>query len=665
MSLGFRSTKGMSGSRGTEVPSPLETSAFTLRAFLLGCVFAFFVSAGSAYGTLYLQGSFMALGTSTVGAVFLLALLTGLVNPLLRLVHPRAGLNQQELLVIYIMMVMASPIPTLFCARFLSQITAPFYYATPENDWRNLIQPYIPHWLMPHDAEILSPFYEGGEQGQSIPWEAWVPTFLAWTPFVWALFLVMIASMVVLRKQWVENERLVYPLVQVPLAMTEQGGERERIPPFFKNPVMWAGFAVPFLWGTLHGLYNYFPDVFLIAEEIDMVRLIVPIFRDTSELHIKLRPNILGFFYFLKTEVAFSLWFFNLLFNIVRGIFGVLGITSSETLGGGHAVRDPILAHQSMGAMLVLFLGGLWTARKHLKEVFRKAFTGDSTVDDSGEILSYRTAVIVLITGNLVLVGWLWLAGMPLWVALSLICLAAVIIYGYTRVVAEGGLSDGSPPVVPAGILVSAVGSSVIGSQGLVILATTYFWTAGVRSFVMTSCANGLRLGEELGSGKRPLFWALVLGVVIALAGSIWVIMILSQEYGALNLRIWSERNAYDYMGNMIHSPKAPHLWGWINTGIGAVIMSGLMIARWRYVWWPLHPLGYPIGPIWIMTALWFNMFLAWLIKVLVLKYGGVGLYMKTRPFFFGMILGHISPGGFYLIIDHFTGMTGNVIFWG
>ena len=64
-------------------------------------------------------------------------------------------------------------------------------------------------------------------------------------------------------------------------------------------------------------------------------------------------------------------------------------------------------------------------------------------------------------------------------------------------------------------------------------MATTYFWTAGVRSFVMTSCANGLRLGEELGSGKRPLFWALVLGVVIALAGSIWVIMILSHEYGA------------------------------------------------------------------------------------------------------------------------------------
>ena len=52
-------------------------------------------------------------------------------------------------------------------------------------------------------------------------------------------------------------------------------------------------------------------------------------------------------------------------------------------------------------------------------------------------------------------------------------------------------------------------------------------------------------------------------------------------------------------------------------------------------------------------------------IKVLVLKYGGVKLNLKTRPFFMGMILGYFTPGGFYLIVDHFTGMTWNVIFWG
>ena len=656
---------GTSQRSGEDIPASRGSSGFTFRAFLLGAVFSFCVSAGSAYGTLYLQGSFMSLGTSTVGAIFLLSLLTGLLNPLLKLIHPRMSLNRQELLLIYIMMVMASPIPTLFASRFLAQITSPFYFATPENQWMELVQPYLPAWMVPRDLKIIDYFYQGGQKGQPIPWSGWASTFLVWTPFIWALFLVMISTMVILRRQWVENERLIYPLVQVPLAMTEQGDQNERIPPFYKNPVMWAGFSIPALWGTMHGLYNYFPDIFVFAQDVDMLHLIVPIFRNMSELQFKFRFNILGFFYFLKTEIAFSLWFFNLFANALRGIMGVLGIMSSETLRGGSAVNNPILAHQSMGGMLVLFLGGLWMARRHLKNVLRKAFLGDPEVDDSGEILSYRTAVILLIAGSVVLIGWLCIAGMPVWVTLAMFFLALTLIVGYTRVVAEGGLSDGSPPVGPAGILVSAVGSSIIGTNGLVILATTYFWSAGVRSFVMSSAAGGLKLGEELGKGKRPLFWAMILALVVGLLGSFWTIMTLSHEYGALNLQVWAERGAYDDMANLIRSPIGPHWWGWINTAIGAAVMLGLMLARWHYVWWPLHPLGYPIGPIWIMDHLWFNMFLAWFIKVIVLKYGGVQLYMKTRPFFMGLILGQLTPGGVYLIIDHFTDMVGNVIFWG
>ena len=40
-------------------------------------------------------------------------------------------------------------------------------------------------------------------------------------------------------------------------------------------------------------------------------------------------------------------------------------------------------------------------------------------------------------------------------------------------------------------------------------------------------------------------------------------------------------------------------------------------------------------------------------------------LYLRTRPFFLGIILGFVVPGGIYLIIDHFTGMVGNIIFYG
>ena len=597
------------------------------------------------------------------GAVFLLFVLTLILNPLLKLIHPRLGLNRGELLVVYIMMVMASPIPTLFVGKFLSAISYPYYYATPENEWRELIHPYIPDWLMVNSFDIVKKFYEGGGRNEPIPWAAWQPVFLAWLPFVWALFLVMISLMIIMRKQWVEHERLIYPLMQVSLAMTEQGRYGERVSPFFKNPVMWAGFALPALWGTLHGLYNYFPETIPIAKEIDPLHLRLPIFYGVADMYILLRFNIIGFFYFLKTEIAFSLWFFNLLAYVVRGILGILGITSPQTQSAGHGVHNLILAQQAMGAMLVLFFGGLWSARRHLRGVLRKAFLGDPDVDDSGEILSYRGAVIVLMASNVIMVGWLWLAGLPVLFGLAILFLGMVVLFGYSRVVAEGGLSDGEPPVVPAGILVSAVGSSVIGTQGLVVLATTFLWTTG-RNFVMVSCANSLRLGEELGGEKRALFWVILLALAVSLGAAIWMIMTLGHQYGAINLWIWGG-GEYSYAEKLIRTPMEPYAWSWINTAIGAAIMTLLMVARWLYVWWPLHPLGYAIGPIWIIDALWFNMFLAWLIKVVVLKYGGVGLYRRTRPFFMGMILGYFTPAGFYLIVDHFTGMTWNIIFWG
>ena len=641
-----------------------KESAFTPRALLLGGVFALFVAAGSTYATCYLRGSFMALGTSTVGAVFLLFLLTGLVNPLLKLIHPRLALNRRELLLIYIMMVMASPLASFFASGFATFVAVPYYFATPENEWRELIHPYLPDWLVVSQTRAMEGLYQGLEQGESIPWKIWLPVMLAWLPFLAALFVAMIATMALLRKQWVENERLIYPLTVVPLAMTEQGENGQRVSPFYKNPVMWIGFAIPAAWSTLHGLYNYFPEIFVMAQNVDMLHLEVPIFRNTSRLLFYFRFNILGFFYFLKTEIAFSLWFFNLVANALRGTFGVVGIMSSERVLRS-SIPNTILAYHSIGAMLVLFMGGLWAARKHLTAVFRKALTGASDVDDSGEILSYRAAVILLAVSSAVMGGWLWKIGMPLGIVLLLLFLAMVLIVGFTRVVAESGLSDASLPVIPAGVLVASVGSSAIGPQGLAALATTYVWSVGVRSFVMTSAANSLKLGEFLERNKRPLFWIMILALAVSLISGIWAFMELSHEYGALNLGRWSKKAGFDDMGNLLRTPLEVNPWGWINAAIGAAVMLLLMLARWHYIWWPLHPLGYPIGPIWIMDHLWFNMFLAWLIKVVVLRYGGVRLYRKTRPFFFGLILGQIATGGIFLIIDHFTGMTGNVIFWG
>ena len=73
---------------------------------------------------------------------------------------------------------------------------------------------------------------------------------------------------------------------------------------------------------------------------------------------------------------------------------------------------------------------------------------------------------------------------------------------------------------------------------------------------------------------------------------------------------------------------------------------------------------GYPIGAVWIMDVIWFSIFLAWLIKTVILKYGGPRLYRTFRPFFLGLILGQFVAAGMWLVIDYFTGTVGNIVFW-
>lgn len=702
-----------------------ESSGFTLKAFIVGTFLSFFLSIGAPYANMVIRGSYMALDFSTAGALFLFFAWVGIVNALLRYAGKSTGravglvavagaafflavllpysqgrttfethrsifllwvaclfvvvavgtllagmvgrslaLNRRELVVVYIMLICASAIPTMGLSEYLLPIIcAPFYYATPENDWANLIQPYIKDWMVPQDLDAIKHFYEGLPRGQEIPWGVWIRPLAAWGILVGALYLVMICMMVILRKQWVERERLIFPLIQLPQEMIQEPAHGSILPPFFRNPVMWIGFVIPILIGTLNALHNYYnfiPGINLVGS--------TPVFRRTVSLIFRWSFPMIGFSYLINLDIAFSLWFFNLVALSQRGIFNILGIASTEKLGIYGAADNPIQAHMGMGAMAVLVLFGLWVARSHLGDVLRKAFRGDREVDDSGELLSYRLAVLGLIGGLGVMTVWLYLSGLPLWATWIFLFGAFVLFVGLTRIVVEGGVAEGVASTISSSALVSGFGATALNPTGMTALAFTYVWAADIRTFVMASCANGLKLAQENLNRKRPLFWAIVLAIVVSLVSSIWMIIKMSYAYGGINLNSWffvgGPLAPFNYITDKLNSPHGVVWRGWAYTGLGAGIMALLMIVRQRLLWWPLHPLGFPIGAVWIMDQIWFSIFLAWLIKAIVLKYGGPKLYRSTRPFFLGMILGQFVCAGAWNLIDLFTGMTDNGIFW-
>jgi hypothetical protein len=644
---------------------PIAGSGVTWRSLLAGTLIALCISVGAPYGNMVLRGSYLALDFSTAGAIFLFFLFIFLIHTFLGLIHPSLAFRREELVVVYIMGIVGCSIPTMGLTEYLLPIISGVtYYATPENEWAQLVHPYVPAWMVPQDMEAVKYFYEGAPRGYPLPWETWVTPLLAWVPFILAIYFSMICIIVMLRRQWVMQERLTFPLVQVPLAMIEDGEKPSILKPFFKSPLMWMGFALPFCIGSLRALHNYYNFIPTVT-----LSMAIPLFRNTTSQSITLSFPMVGFSYFVNLDIAFAIWFFNLLARVQEGIFGIVGVTSSEKLY--YAANFPVLAHEGMGAMLVLAIFGLWTARSHLGQVFRKAFRGNPEIDDSDEMLSYRVAVFGLLASNLFICVWLWMAGMAWWVLPIYLTAMYLVFLAITRVVTEGGIAAARAPLIASDFVSSTLGNSVLTPHTLLALGMTYVWAADIRTFVMASCANGLKLAEEqLQRRKRSLLLAIMLSIVVSLAASIVTVLYLSYTYGGINLNGWffgptgGPAYPFNYITGELNNPDGPDLIGWISTLLGGSVMALLMLARHNFLWWPLHPLGFAVSTISMTNYISFSVFLAWMFKSIILKYGGPALFKRARPFFLGLILGQFAVAGLWLIIDFFTGMTDNNIYW-
>jgi hypothetical protein len=162
---------------------------------------------------------------------------------------------------------------------------------------------------------------------------------------------------ILFRRAWTENERLAFPIVQLPLAMTEPGGK------LFRERLMWVGFILAFSVGLLNGIHELYPQVpnwpyvklfnigqFFTVQPWEAIR--------AHGMHTSLYPFAIGLAYFIPLDLAFSCWFSYLL---SRGYF-VVGRTlawDSPSAGQGW----PFIKELSSGAWLGLAAAILWSNR--------------------------------------------------------------------------------------------------------------------------------------------------------------------------------------------------------------------------------------------------------------------------------------------------------------
>ena len=171
-------------------------SGVTGRSLTTGALLTAAIAFGAPYGNMVLRGSYMALDFSTAAAIFLFFLLVLLVHTSLGLVHRRLAFRREELVVVYIMAIVGCSIPTMGLTEYLLPIiSGAMYYATPENEWAQLVHPHVREWLVPQDTEAVKYFYEGAPRGYGVPWQAWVTPLAAWLPLIVALYVSMVCIM--------------------------------------------------------------------------------------------------------------------------------------------------------------------------------------------------------------------------------------------------------------------------------------------------------------------------------------------------------------------------------------------------------------------------------------------------------------------------------------
>jgi hypothetical protein len=350
--------------------------------------------------------------------------------------------------------------------------------------------------------------------------------------------------------------------------------------------------------------------------------------------------------------VAFSLWFFHLFYRVEDVIAFGTGFSRS-----GWSLAN----NQELGAYIAVVGFVLWISRSHIKKVLLATFSEKHYLDDSNEPLPYRGATIGLIVATIGAALMLMAAGMSLAVTLAVILLFYAILIVVTWVIVAGGLLFITTLIVPSDYLVTAFGTQALKPADHTILAfleRILMWDS--REFLMPSVMNGFRITDAVNLRRRPLLFAMFIAILVGIVVGFYASLKLIYSHGALNLQYWtymiSPRSFFQKIESFLRYQRDTD---WLNLAfifIGVAFMLFICLMRLRFLWWPIHPVGYIACSKWHAHNLWFSIFLGWIFKYLILKFGGVNLYRKLRPLFLGIVVGESFMGGVFIVLGLITG---------
>jgi hypothetical protein len=200
-------------------------------------------------------------------------------------------------------------------------------------------------------------------------------------------------------------------------------------------------------------------------------------------------------------------------------------------------------------------------------------------------------------------------------------------------------------------IMTRVAGSKAFDAQNLTVFALFFWFNRAYRSHPMPHMLEGYKLAEQTRSEYRKWTAAMLLLGMFAVFVAFWVILHLMYDYGAQGKsRMTFGAEAYNQLNTWLKTPEVGKFQELMALWVGFGSAFGLQWLRVRIPWWPLHPLAFAVTSSWEINLVWLPLFLAFVFKSLILRYGGRGGFQHAIPFFIGLMLGQFVIGSLWNI---------------
>ena len=271
------------------------------------------------------------------------------------------------------------------------------------------------------------------------------------------------------------------------------------------------------------------------------------------------------------------------------------------------------------------------------------------------------------------MIAWLMLAGTTFAGAGVIVAVLLIAFILITRVVAETGLIHGAMRlnvIRPFQLLTIYTGERVPLDTfylGSVVQATHYDYREVVPVYLSHGMHNvdeakprSLSLSRERKVGRQLIGWvciALLIAYSVSFFAALWTqynYSVSMDVVGMSPIDTWGQSNNvryhvldrsvnYERTEELTYSPAGHFAFGFGLT----VLMSWLRLA---FTWWPLHPIGYMMLQTFSCSTFWFSIFLGWLLKIIMLRFGSASFYRAARPTCIGLLIGESAAAGFWLV---------------